>query len=541
MPCSPNQENKKLSPCRWLTQLSSRLNGGCASFLLGLILLTTVGQAQQTGLQSQLESLSAAYREEENSTNHAKLLAFCQRNAKTPQAALGFFVLGEQAFEDHKFEEAKAYLTQSRRTESPIQDYVTYYAASVAMELKEFKECQSQLADFSLRFPHSLLVTKARLLSWQSSVELNDGEAILASIKGMPSLESNPDALFYQARAYELLGDGTKALPIYRRLHYQFPVYANAAAVSHSLSNLGGTDLEVPKEWRVTRIEKLFGARRHRDVLTDLQLLFSLDPVAAAKPQYQLWQGLSEFGTAQYYAAIQTLKALRSASPETAAQALFNIGECYRKLDNYAQFKQNAAELEAAFATSRWWEEALFSLGNYNLVRRDLDESLAFYQKIVDRFPTGARVKDSHWRISWYAYRGGNFERALDLFLEHLSRFPDSEYRAAALYWIGRTQLRLGKPLEARQVFEAVAQRFQTQYYGELARAQLAAGSNAARVAYRLDPRLEKVLANLKSTTGSPAVDLTPIRKASLNDWPRVKVLSQLSLFELAAQELQHR
>src|SRR5215510_1647474 len=139
MPCSPNQENKKLSPCsRWLTQLSSRLTRGRASFLLGLILLTTVGQAQQTSLQSQLEGLSAAYREEENSTNHAKLLAFCQRNAKTPQAALGFFVLGEQAFEDHKFEEAKAYLTQSRRTETPIQDYFTYYAASVAMELKEF-------------------------------------------------------------------------------------------------------------------------------------------------------------------------------------------------------------------------------------------------------------------------------------------------------------------------------------------------------------------------------------------------------------------
>jgi len=509
--------------------------------LLGLIFLTTVGQAQQAGLQSQLESLATAYREEENSTNHAKLLAFCQRNAKTPQAGLGFFVLGEQALEDHKFEEAKEYLAQSRRTATPIQDYVTYYAASVAIELKEFKECQSQLADFSVRFASSPLVTKARQLFWQSSLELKDGEAIVASIKGMTSLESNPDALFYQAQAYELLGDGSKALPIYRRLHYQFPLYTNDAAVSQSLSILGGPDLEVPKEWRIGRIEKLFGARRHRDVLKDLQLLFSLDPAAAGQPQYQLLQGLSELGTAQYYAAIQTLKALRSAPPDIAAQALFNIAECYRKVDNYAQFKQTAAELEAGFATSRWWEEALFSLGNYNLVRRDLDESLAFYQKIVDRFPRGARVKDSHWRISWYAYRGGNFERALDLFLEHLSRFPDSEYRSAALYWIGRTQLRLGKPLEARQVFEAVAQRFQTQYYGELARAQLAAGGNAARVAYRLDPRLEKVLANLKTTTGSPVPDLAPIRKASLNDWPRVKVLSQLSLFELAAQELQYR
>jgi soluble lytic murein transglycosylase len=36
-------------------------------------------------------------------------------------------------------------------------------------------------------------------------------------------------------------------------------------------------------------------------------------------------------------------------------------------------------------------------------------------------------------------------------------------------------------------------------------------------------------------------VDLSPIRNASLEAWPRVKALAQLQLFELAAQELQVR
>ena len=515
----------------------------CAAWpLLSLLCLATFSQAQQPGPEAQLESLAAAYREEEDSGNQARLLAFCQRNAKSPQAALGFFLLGYRAFEDRRFPEAKEYLEQSSRPATPIQDYVRYYAASAAFELKEFKESQNQLVDFSSRFPNSPLLSKARLLFWQSSLELKDGQAVLNSIKGVASLESNPEALFYQAQSHELLGDASKALPTYQRLHYQFPLYANAAAVAQSLSTLGGTDLEVPKEWRTGRIEKLFAGRRHRDVLKDLQLLFALDPAAANQPQYQLWQGLSQFGAAQYYAAIQTLKPLRNAPLETAAQALFTVAECYRKLDNYSQFKQTAAEMEAGFAKSRWWEEALFSLGNYNLVRRDLDESMAFYQKIVERFPNGARVKDSHWRVSWYTYRGGSIERALELFVDHLSRFPDSEHRAAALYWAGRAQLRLEKPVEARQVFQAVAQRFPTQYYGQLARAQLTTGSNQARVVYRPDSRLEKLLADLKSSTRSPAsVDLTPIRKASLDDWPRAKALSQINLFELAAQELQHR
>lgn len=542
MPHSFNRENSSRSRLERLEHPRRRLLDGTAWLLLTLLCLATPGQAQQPGLGVRLESLAAAYREEENPANQARLLTFCQRNAKSPQAALGFFLLGYQAFEGRQFQEAKEYLEHSSRSVTPVQDYVRYYTASVAFELKEFKECQNQLADFSSRFPNSPLVAKARLLFWQSSLELKDGQAVLNSLKGMASLESNPDALFSQAQAHELLGDASKALPIYQKLYYQFPLHANAAAVAQNLSTLGGTELEVPKEWRTGRIEKLFAGRRHREVLKDLQLFFALDPAAANQFRYQLLQGLSQFGAAQYYAAIQTLKPLRNAPLETAAQAFFTVAECYRKLDDYAQFKQTVAEMEAGFATSRWWEEALFSLGNYNLVRRDLDESMSFYQKIVERFPNGTRVKDSHWRVAWYTYRGGNIERALELLVDHWSRFPDSEHRAAALYWVGRAQLRLGKPVEARQVFQAVVQQFPTHYYGQLARAQLTAGSDQARVAYRPDSKLEKLLADLKNSTRVPAtVDLTPIRKAVLDDWPRAKTLAQISLFELAAQELQYR
>jgi len=513
-----------------------------AWLLLGLLSLCPLHQAQQPGADAELETLAAAYGKEETSLNQSRLLAFCKRNSKSPQAALGFFLLGYRDFEDRRFPEAKTYLEQSSRSITPIQDYVGFYLASTAFELKDFKACQASLLDFSSRFPKSPLLARARLLFWQSSLELKDGQAVLNSLKSGAGLESSPDALFYQAQAHELLNDASKALPIYQRLYYEFPLNANAAAVVQSLTTLGGADLDVPKDWRTGRIEKLLGGRRHRDILKDLELLFELDPAARNQPRYQLWQGLSQFGSAQYYAAIQTLKPLRNAPLETAAQATFTVAECYRKLDNYSQFKQTAEGMEADLAKSRWWEEALFSLGNYNLVRRDLDESLNFYRRIVDRFPNGTRVRDSHWRVAWYTYRGGAIEQALELFVDHLSRFPDSEHRTAALYWAGRAQLKLGNPVEARQLFQAIVQRFPTQYYGQLARAQLAAGSDQARVAYRLNSKLEKVLADLRSSTRTPAsVDLTPIRKDALDEWPRATALAQVQLFELAAQELQYR
>jgi soluble lytic murein transglycosylase len=128
------------------------------------------------------------------------------------------------------------------------------------------------------------------------------------------------------------------------------------------------------------------------------------------------------------------------------------------------------------------------------------------------------------------------------MFVDHLTRFPDSEHRTAALYWAGRAQLKLGNPVEARQLFQAVAQRFPTQYYGQLARAQLTPSSDPARVAYRPNSKLEKVLVDLQNSTRTAAsVDLTPIRNDSLDEWPRVRTLAQIHLFDLAAQELQYR
>ena len=186
---------------------------------------------------------------------------------------MGFFLLGYRDFQGRRFQEAKESLEQSNRSVTTIQDYVAFYLASVDFELKEFKECQDQLLDFSSRFPKSPLLAKARLLFWQTSIELKDGQTVLNSLKGAASLESNPDALFYRAQAHELLNEASKALPIYQRLHYEFPLYAKAAVVEQSLTTLGGADQEVPREWRIGRIAKLVGGRKHRDVLKDLQLL----------------------------------------------------------------------------------------------------------------------------------------------------------------------------------------------------------------------------------------------------------------------------
>lgn len=509
--------------------------------IVQVLALHTPAIPAQTSRDALFEKLCQAYRGQKTPGSEAKLAAFCRRHSNDPLAGLGYFLLGYQELENRKFQSSEAYLAKASQFAGPIQDYVLYHRASALFEMKRPEEARTVLDGFASRFPDSPWIEKAQTLFWKASLELKDAQGILRSLTRVSSLEDQPEALFYQAQAFELLEEISKAVPIYQRLHYQFPLYSNAVAVARRLSALGqqaGAGSAVPSEWVAARIEKLFSARSYRDALKDLEVLFQADSRAAENPQLRLWRGISQFGTGQYYEAIQTLKRLPAISPETAGQAWFTIAECYRKLDNYSQFKQAVEDMRSALPKSRWTEEALFSIGNYNLVRRNLEESMRFYRAIVEQFPAGSRIEDCHWRTAWFEYRQGQYERALELFIEHLSRFASSDHRTAALYWAGRSQQNLGRLAGAAQAYEAVAHRFPALYYGQLARKHLATLNGPMKVAFRTDPRLETAIREFGGASQDRLVDLSAVRKASLRDWPRAQVLAKVQLFEMAAREL---
>ena len=186
---------------------------------------------------------------------------------------------------------------------------------------------------------------------------------------------------------------------------------------------------------------------------------------------------------------------------------------------------------KSLFPSSRWLEEAYFSIGNYNLVQRNLDESVLYYQKIVEKFPDGRHVKDALWRIAWRRYREKNYSLALDLFLDHRNRFRESEYRLAAIYWSARCQELLGKTAEAIALYQESIQRFPHHYYGQLAEKRLAALNLGAPVE---TPTAVKSDVSSRETS----VDAMVSGQKLIEGWPRVKALVSMQLFELAGKEL---
>ena len=475
------------------------------------------------------------YRQKQTSEARIRLLEFCRKPVAGEFSGLGYFLIGFQDFEKNKLDSAQQFFSLASRKPLPIEDYVFFYWGSTLSQLDQKEKGQEKLESLLKNYPGSPFLDRGLKLYWENALSLETPQVILDSISKMTDLESNPEALYYQAQAFELVEQRRSSLNNYQRIHFLFPLYPEAESVDLKLARLSQKDtslvFEVPREWRISRIEKLLAAKRYRETLKDLEQLAKLDPPVSATAQFQFWQGMSQFGSGKFYEAIQTLSQLNAPPSEMAAQAAFTVGECYRKLENYSQFKGNIQKMEQLFPGSRWLEEAYFSIGNYNLVQRNLDESVFYYQKIVESFPEGKHVKDAHWRITWRQYRQKNPQRALDLFLDHLNRYPESEYRLAALYWSARCQELLGKTAEAIALYQESIQRFSHHYYGQMAEKRLEL--------LKQEVPLEKTpLAKADFSGRENAVDALVLGQDLIESWPRVKALVLMQLFELAGKEL---
>ena len=78
----------------------------------------------------------------------------------------------------------------------------------------------------------------------------------------MTDLESQPEALYYQAQAFEQLKRWPSALQNYTRIHFFFPLYPEGDSVEQRLAQLGeqnpGLLVDIPQEWRIDPDRKPF-------------------------------------------------------------------------------------------------------------------------------------------------------------------------------------------------------------------------------------------------------------------------------------------
>jgi tetratricopeptide (TPR) repeat protein len=109
-------------------------------------------------------------------------------------------------------------------------------------------------------------------------------------------------------------------------------------------------------------------------------------------------------------------------------------------------------------------------------------EAANFFRAAVAAAPTTAEVAQAQFELAWAAHEAKNYQESSKLLLEHLASYADknTDNRGRAGYWAGRDLERAGRTAEARAIYQAMLQRYDANWYGELARRRLAAMPRAA-------------------------------------------------------------
>jgi len=461
---------------------------------------------------------------------YAGVETFARKHSAEDAGSLAWLAVGYAHFIDRDYAKAIDPLSRAKPHAGDIGDYVAYYLAASYLESGRTPEAVAALSAFDETFPQSLMLRDAHVL--YASALLTDNrpkDAIALLEKDREPIRSDVELLL--GRAYAAAADPAKAVTVLRHLYFSLPLSFEATAAQAELQKLASTPgISSPTfAERKTRADLLAHAKKFSEAADAYRDLLR-DAAAADKPTIQLALAEALHHSGNNREAKQLLDTVQIASPEIAAERLYDLGEMQRAADQDDAFLQTVADIRQAAPTSPWLEQALLYAGNIYLLRKDYDKAIDAYREIEQRFPGGPRAPYSHWKAAWLSLRQGRTADAKTLFEQQIALYPGSNEVPAALYWRARLAEEDGDSAMARAFYQKITDRFRNYYYGPLAR------ERASKLKVSDDPPHYAVLDRVPPLSAAPITnDTAPEDNLRVQ---KAKLLENGGLLDFAVREL---
>ena len=461
---------------------------------------------------------------------YAGVTAYAQRHSKEDAGALAWLAIGYAHILDHDYAKAIDPLNHARPRAGDLGDYVAYYLGSSYLQTGRTAEAVATLADFSQKYPDSLLTKDAHVVYAGALLADNRG-AEAAALLEKDRVPARPDIELGLGRAYAAMGQSAKAVAALSNVYYRMPTSPEADTASAELKKLTGSIAPLALADRRTRADLFAKGKRYSDAATEYRdLLDEVSPEDRPGLQLALASALQKSGRSKD--AKQVLNSTPDSTPDVAAQKLFLLGECARTANEDDEFLRLQAQLRQSAPTSQWLEQSLLAAGNVYLLRRDYDRAIDAYREMQQRFPNGARASYAHWKVAWLSLRQGRNDEAKQEFDQQLALYPNSGEVPAALYWRARLAEEDNEPNKARAYYQKLSDRFRNFYYAELARQRLKVLKPSTEPAqYALLDRVPPLDLTNKFTTSDPPAEDLHVQKARL--------LENGGLVDFAVREIQ--
>ncbi len=452
---------------------------------LGLLVLVC-GWVTWLGAQTPA-SLARPYRASPTPARREALVRFASAHPADSSGALARLALGVTAVERGENADAARDLEAAGKRLPQLADHIAFYLGMAYSGLGQFEAARMRLDAVLTAVPASPLAGKAALALAEAHLASSAPQQAVAVLKAEYSRLPQPEGDLALASACEAAGELAVAASYGQRVYYGFPASKEAAQAWQILDRLReklGVDYPPPLPGAMlARAQKWLDARDYGRARAEYQAL-AFELGGEARELAQVRAGAASRLGGDTGASYSYLEALSLNSPEADAERLFYLVQCARSLEDPQAMNDFVERLNLLYPASEWRLGALIWAGNYYMLKNEPDSSVPLFRACYEAFPDSPRAEYCHWKVTWSAYLARRPEAA-EMLRDHLNRFPQSEKRTAALYFLGRLEEAAGEQAEARASYREIIEGFPNSYYVRLAEERL--GGRAAAKAPALD------------------------------------------------------
>jgi soluble lytic murein transglycosylase len=392
------------------------------------------------------------------------------------------------------------------RQQTALGDYALLLRADALAKAGRRTEARAAYEQLARDYPQSLRAREAVLRNAEIALQDNAAAAVPLLVADLTDVD-DPTALLLTAKAHEHRGITGGAIENYRRIYFYAPASGEVAEAASGLTRLGSPLAPASISEATTRAGKLYEAKRYSEAAAAYGDAFTRFPVTADTTA-QLRRGIAAFnaGTGRLPEAVAALNAIPTSATDARVEALFYLVQAHAKSRQWEMARTAHAEMRRAFPEHTHTKRALVAAGQIAKDAKNNFEAANFFRAAVAAYPGAVEVAQAQFELAWAAHEAKNHAESARLLLEHIAVYADrnTDNRGRAGYWAARAAERAGQFDRARTLYEAMLQRYDANWYGDLARQRLDALKRTHPIKgteYVPDPHITRAVANLNTVS----------------------------------------
>jgi soluble lytic murein transglycosylase len=393
--------------------------------------------------------------------------------------------------------------------QTALGDYALLLRADALAKAGRRTEARAAFEQLARDYPKSLRAREASLRNAELALQENQAAAVPLLVKNL-SESDDAGALLVTAKAHERMGDTSRALAAYRRIYFFAPASPEITEAAGALTRLGSPLAPASPAEATMRANRLYEAKRYGESAAAYGDAFARFPAIADTPS-QLRRGIAAFnaGTGRLPEAVTALNAVPTSAGEARVEALYYLVQAQAKSRQWEAARATHAEMRRAFPEHTSTRRALAAAGMIARDAKNTFEAANFYRAAVAAYPGATEVAQAQFELAWAAHESKNYAESARLLLEHLALYADrnTDNRGRAGYWAARDAERAGKLSDALALYEAMLQRYDANWYGDLARQRLAVlkrtNPNAGAHDFAPGSQIARAIVNLSTVSAA--------------------------------------